>query len=154
MRKLLKDIKWSLILASPLYLFLGLALLIWPHTSNLILCCIVAGVLTAYGLFNIIAYFGKERGSVVGLVIGIICAGFGLYALVQPPVSATSSLSSWASPFWWTAPQVCGGILNFAPWLCSVVGSLFFGCAHPDSRVHRCVQPQLVCRSADPNRRY
>ena len=84
MRELLKDIKWSLILASLLYLFLGLALLIWPHTSNLILCYIVAGVLTAYGLFNIIAYFGKERGSVIGLVIGIICAGFGLYALVQP----------------------------------------------------------------------
>lgn len=84
MRELLKDIKWSLILASLLYLFLGLALLIWPHTSNLILCYIVAGVLTAYGLFNIVAYFGKERGSVIGLVIGIICAGFGLYALVQP----------------------------------------------------------------------
>lgn len=84
MRELLKNIKWSLILASLLYLFLGLALLIWPHTSNLILCYIVAGVLTAYGLFNIIAYFGRERGSVIGLVIGIICAGFGVYALVQP----------------------------------------------------------------------
>lgn len=84
MREMLKEIKWSLILASLLYLFLGLSLLIWPHTSNLILCYIVAGVLTAYGLFNIIAYFGKERGSVIGLVIGIICAGFGLYALVQP----------------------------------------------------------------------
>ena len=84
MREILKDIKWSLILASLLYLFLGLALLILPHTSNLILCYIVAGVLAAYGLFNIIAYFGKERGSVIGLVIGIICTGFGLYALVQP----------------------------------------------------------------------
>ena len=84
MKSLLKDIKWSLILASLLFLFLGVALLVWPHTSNLILCYIVAGVLTAYGLFNIAAYFGKERGSVIGLVIGVICAGFGLYALVQP----------------------------------------------------------------------
>ena len=84
MRELCKDIKWSLILASLLFLFLGVALLVWPHTSNLILCYIVAGVLTAYGLFNIAAYFGKERGSVIGLVIGVICAGFGLYALVQP----------------------------------------------------------------------
>ena len=84
MRELLKGVKWSLILASLLYFFLGAALLIWPHTSNLILCCIVAVVLTAYGLFNIIAYFGKERGSLVGLVVGVICAGFGLYALVQP----------------------------------------------------------------------
>lgn len=84
MRELLKDIKWSLILASLLFLLLGIALLIWPHTSNLILCYIVAGVLTAYGLFNILAYFGKERGSLIGLIVGVICAAFGVYALVQP----------------------------------------------------------------------
>ena len=84
MRELLKDIKWSLILASQLFLFLGIALLIWPHTSNLILCYIVAAVLTAYGLFNIVAYFGKERGSLIGLIVGVICAAFGVYALVQP----------------------------------------------------------------------
>lgn len=84
MRELLKDIKWSLILASLLFLFLGIALLIWPHTSNLILCYIVAAVLTAYGLFNIVAYFGKERGSLIGLIVGVICAAFGVYALVQP----------------------------------------------------------------------
>ena len=84
MRELLKDIKWSLILASLLFLFLGVALLIWPHTSNLVLCYIVAGVLTAYGLFNIIAYFGRERGSLIGLIVGIICAAFGVYAIVQP----------------------------------------------------------------------
>ncbi len=84
MRELLKDLKWSLILASLLFLFLGIALLIWPHTSNLILCYIVAAVLTAYGLFNIIGYFGKERGSLIGLIVGVICAAFGIYAIVQP----------------------------------------------------------------------
>ena len=84
MRELLKEIKWSLILASLLFLFLGVALLFWPHTSNLILCYIVAAVLTAYGLFNIIAYFGKERGSLIGLIVGVICAAFGIYAIVQP----------------------------------------------------------------------
>ena len=84
MRELLKGIKWSLILASLLFLFLGIALLVWPHTSNLILCYIVAAVLTAYGLFNVIAYFGRERGSLIGLIVGVICTGFGLYALVQP----------------------------------------------------------------------
>ena len=84
MRELLKEIKWSLILASLLFLFLGIALLFWPHTSNLILCYIVAAVLTAYGLFNIISYFGKERGSLIGLIVGVICAAFGIYAIVQP----------------------------------------------------------------------
>ena len=84
MRELLKDIKWSLILASLLFLFLGIALLIWPNTSNLILSYIMAAVLTAYGLFNILAYFGKERGSLIGLIVGVICAAFGVYALVQP----------------------------------------------------------------------
>ena len=84
MRELLKDIKWSLILAALLFLFLGIALLIWPHTSNLILCYLVAGVLPAYGLFNIIAYFGRERGSWIELIVGVICAAFGIYALVQP----------------------------------------------------------------------
>lgn len=84
MRELLKDIKWSLILASLLFLFLGAALLVWPHTSNLILCYIVAAVLTAYGLFNILAYFGKERGSLIGLIVGVICVAFGVYAFAQP----------------------------------------------------------------------
>lgn len=84
MKELLKDIKWSLILASLLFLLLGIALLIWPHTSNLILCYIVAAVLTAYGLFHIIAYFDRERGSLIGLIVGVICAAIGVYALVQP----------------------------------------------------------------------
>ena len=84
MRELLKDIKWSLILASLLFLFLGAALLVWPHTSSLILCYIVAAVLTAYGLFNILAYFGKERGSLIGLIVGVICVAFGVYAFTQP----------------------------------------------------------------------
>lgn len=80
----LKHIKWSLILASLLYLALGIGLIIWPKTSNLVLCYFVAAVLTAYGLFNILGYFGRERGSLIGLVIGIICAAFGLYSFFQP----------------------------------------------------------------------
>lgn len=80
----LKGIKWSLILASLLYLALGIALLVWPGTSNLVLCYTVAAVLTAYGLFNILAYFGRERGSVIGLVMGMICAAFGIFSLLQP----------------------------------------------------------------------
>lgn len=84
MRETLSSIKWSLILASLLYFSLGIALLFWPDTSNLILCYLIAGVLTAYGVFQIIAFFGRERGSWIGLIIGIICAGFGVYALIQP----------------------------------------------------------------------
>lgn len=84
MRDALKGIKWSLILASLLFLFLGISLLIWPHTSNLILCYIVSGVLTAYGLFHILAYFGKDRDSWIGLAVGIICTAFGIYAFAQP----------------------------------------------------------------------
>ncbi len=84
MRETLNGIKWSLILASLLFLLLGISLLIWPHTSNLILCYLVSGVLIAYGLFNIIAYFGKECGSWIGLAVGVICAAFGIYALAQP----------------------------------------------------------------------
>ena len=130
MRELLKDIKWSLILASLLYLFLGLALLIWPHTSNLILCCIVAGVLTAYGLFNIIAYFGKSGAPWSDWSSASSALALASTPWFSPPVSATSSLSSWASPFWWTALPACGGILSCAervltgggsplPWTCS-----------------------------------
>lgn len=84
MKQILKTVKWSLILASLLYLFLGIALLIYPDASSLILCYIIAGVLTAYGLFNIIAYFGKMRGSWIGLVVGIICGIFGIYSFAQP----------------------------------------------------------------------
>lgn len=84
MMERLKGIKWSLILASLLYLVLGVALIVWPQTSNLILCYFVAAILTGYGLFNILAYFGRERGSWIGLVIGVICTAFGVYSLVQP----------------------------------------------------------------------
>lgn len=84
MMERLRDIKWSLILASLLYLVLGVALIVRPQTSNLILCYFVAAILTCYGLFNILAYFGRERGSWIGLVIGVICAAFGVYALIQP----------------------------------------------------------------------
>lgn len=84
MLQALKETKWTLILASLLYLVLGVALILWPNTSNLILCYLVAAVFTGYGLFNILGYFGRERGSVFGLGIGVICAAFGLFSLVQP----------------------------------------------------------------------
>ena len=84
MHEALHSVKWSLILASLLYLVLGVALLFWPDTSNLILCYLIAAVLTAYGAFQVIAFFGREGGSWIGLIIGIICAGFGVYALIQP----------------------------------------------------------------------
>lgn len=80
----LKHIKWSLILASLLYLVLGIGLIFWPETSNLVLCYFVSAVLTAYGLFNIIGYFGRERGSLIGLLIGVICAAIGVYFFFQP----------------------------------------------------------------------
>lgn len=81
----LKELKWNLILTSLLYFFLGVALLIWPNTSNLVLCFLAASVLTAYGLFNILAYFlNRERTSWISLVIGIICLAFGLFSLLQP----------------------------------------------------------------------
>ena len=73
MREALRSVKWSLILASLLYLVLGVALLFWPDTSNLILCYLIAAVLTAYGAFQVIAFFGREGGSWIGLIIGIIC---------------------------------------------------------------------------------
>lgn len=84
MKETIKSIKWSLILASLLYLVLGVALIFWPDASNLVLCYFIAVVLTAYGAFNILAFFGREGGSWIGLIVGIICAAFGIYALLQP----------------------------------------------------------------------
>lgn len=84
MIKKLKNIKWSLILASLLYLVLGIGLIFWPETSNLVLCYFVAAVLAAYGLFNILGYFGRDRGSLFGLLIGIICAAIGIFSFFQP----------------------------------------------------------------------
>ena len=82
----LKHIKWNLILASLLYLVLGVGLIVWPKTSNLVLCYFVAAILTAYGLFNILSFFSRERGAGagIGLVVGVICAAFGIYSFFQP----------------------------------------------------------------------
>ena len=144
MREALRSVKWSLILASLLYLVLGVALLFWPDTSNLILCYLIAAVLTAYGAFQVIAFFGREGGSWIGLIIGIICAGFGVYALIQP--TGISDIISIILGF----VIVVDGALSLrlaaaGPGLSEVVGPLSAGPGGVGAWPDRCVQPAAVC---------
>ena len=84
MKETLKAIKWNLILASLLYLLLGLALLFRPGTSTLVLCYLVAGVITAYGVFQLLSFLTSDTRPWLSVVIGVICAAFGLFALLNP----------------------------------------------------------------------
>ncbi|MDO5298302.1 MAG: DUF308 domain-containing protein, partial [Clostridia bacterium] len=81
-----REIKWSFTLASIVYLVLGLILMLAPNTSRKLLCTIVGAGVTVYGVFNILSYV-LDKGSnayTLELLIGILAAAFGIFALVNP----------------------------------------------------------------------
>ena len=62
MNEYLKNRKLSFLLASILYLALGLVLLIWPGTATTVICYAFGAVLAIYGLVAIISFFVSRFG--------------------------------------------------------------------------------------------
>ncbi len=81
----IRSFRINFVLAAVVYLLLGLALIIWPDTSLVVLCYATGAMLTAFGLFHLIGYFRQRYTTLrLELAIGILSTAFGLYTLVQP----------------------------------------------------------------------
>ena len=87
MQEYIKNLKLNFILASILYLVLGLVLLIWPAASSLALCRLLGAALLLYGLFNLVGFFLRDSGMGafrLELFLGVVATGVGIFFLVQP----------------------------------------------------------------------
>ena len=87
MLEYIKNLKLNFILASILYLVLGLVLLIWPAASSLALCRLLGAALLLYGLFNLVGFFLRDSGMGafrLELFLGVVATGVRIFFLVQP----------------------------------------------------------------------
>ena len=87
MREFLKNMKVSFLLASVLYIALGLVLLIWPGITSDLICLSFDLLLLIYGIITIISFFVHD--SRLGtfrfeLILGIVAAAAGLLFLIKP----------------------------------------------------------------------
>ena len=87
MREFLKNMKVSFLLASVLYIALGLVLLIWPGISRDLICLSFGLLLLIYAIITIISFFVHD--SRLGtfrfeLILGIVAAAAGLLFLIKP----------------------------------------------------------------------
>ena len=87
MREFLKNMKVSFLLASVLYIALGLVLLIWPGITSDLICLSFGLLLLIYGIITIISFFVHD--SRLGtfrfeLILGIVAAAAGLLFLIKP----------------------------------------------------------------------
>ena len=57
---MLKEMKWNMILSAALYMVLGLILLIFPATTDHVICYLVAGIAIVIGVVNLIVYFTRN----------------------------------------------------------------------------------------------
>ena len=74
-------------LTALVFILLGVLFLVCPETSGKIICYIFGGFLCIVGIFRIVEYF-KTPISLhqysLGLVVGIIAIGSGMYVIAQP----------------------------------------------------------------------
>lgn len=83
----IRGFKKSFSFLSVLYVVAGIALLVWRSVSINVICNIIGAVLIAVGITYAIIYFTKDRLESImemDLVIGVICASFGAFILLNP----------------------------------------------------------------------
>ncbi|MFR0848453.1 MAG: DUF308 domain-containing protein [Eubacterium sp.] len=64
--KLLKQLKWNLILLAVLFIALGVVLIVWPSATMTSICYILATILVLLGVVFLIGYLRKD---VIGIDI-------------------------------------------------------------------------------------
>jgi len=87
MRAFLDKIKISYLVASLLYIALGLLIILRPILTGTILCFIFGGILLVYGAVTIISFLvheGRSGNYRFELVAGVVTAALGILFLVNP----------------------------------------------------------------------
>ena len=99
--KLLKQLKWNLILLAVLFIALGVVLIVWPSATMTSICYILATILVLLGVVFLIGYLRKDVIGIIyrcDLVIGLslILAGVlveaGLPGLLALPAGIVGML--------------------------------------------------------------
>lgn len=86
--KLLKQLKWNLILLAVLFIALGVVLIVWPSATMTSICYILSTILVLLGVVFLIGYLRKDVIGIIyrcDLVIGLslILAGVLVYIKVD-----------------------------------------------------------------------
>ena len=85
LERALREFRWSFVVTALAFILLGLVLIIWPDASMNVLCYLVGTALVLYGGFNVLSFvFSPERAFTFELVIGVITAAIGIFALFSP----------------------------------------------------------------------
>ena len=85
LERALREFRWSFVVTALAFFLLGLVLIIWPDASMNVLCYLVGTALVLYEAFNVLSFvFGPARAFTFELVIGVITAATGTFALFSP----------------------------------------------------------------------
>ena len=86
---MIRSIRDSYVIASAVYILMGLVLVIYPEMSIKLVCNIIGIVILLYGAIKILSYFRNKDGGLTfrfDLIIGIIFAVIGGFLLLRPDV--------------------------------------------------------------------
>lgn len=84
--KLLKQLKWNLILMALAFIALGIILIIWPTETLKTSCYILAVFLIAIGVVSLISYMRKDISRILyryDLVVGVSAALGGVLVIIK-----------------------------------------------------------------------
>lgn len=87
--RILKSFKRDFIITAIMFIVLGIIFLAFPKSSGKIICYIFAAILCLLGIMRIIGYFSNQvsmSNYSLGLVVGVIAVGFGIYIFAKPEV--------------------------------------------------------------------
>ena len=87
MRRFLQNIQLNFLLASVLYIVLGVVLILRPGFTGILLCRLLGGGLLLYGLFALGGYLIRSREMEafrLELFFGVVAAALGLFFLLNP----------------------------------------------------------------------
>lgn len=77
----------SFLIASVVYLILGLVLLLWPGLTSALFCKVAGLLLLLYGLITCASFFlnhGADNGLQAELILGVVAAALGIFCLARP----------------------------------------------------------------------
>lgn len=91
--RLLKQLKWNLILMALMFVVLGVILIIWPAATMRTICYVLAALLIAVGAGSLVSYLRKDISGIIyryDLVVGLSCILGGILIIIK--VDALTSL--------------------------------------------------------------